>query len=38
MHGHVIATFCLPSVMLRLLFSIKDGILPLYIVAPTEQS
>ena len=38
MHGHVIVTFCLPSVMQSLLFSNIDGILPPYIVTSTEQS
>ena len=38
MHGHVIVNFCLPSVMQSLLFSNRDGILPLYIVTSTEQS
>ena len=38
MHGHVFVTFCIPSVMQRILFSNIDGILPLYIVTSTEQS
>ena len=38
MHGHVIVTFCLSSVMQSILFSNIDGIKPLYIVYSTERS